>query len=73
MKLRTTCETELWAGFFGINENGDQPICNTEIEEEVEEDSIEQDEDGLRPCYAVRCPSCGSLLEWPQSWEIVTE
>jgi len=74
MKLRTTCEHMLWAGFFGINENGDQPECDTEIEEEIEEDCLETDEDGtIRPCYSVQCPKCGAWLEWPHAWEIVEE
>jgi hypothetical protein len=72
-KLRTECGAELWAGFFGINTNGDQPECTEEIIEEVDEDCIERDESGIRPCYAVRCPKCGILLEWPQEWEIVED
>ncbi len=71
MKLQTTCEAEIWSGFFGINENGDQPECGAVIEEEVEEDCVERDEYGIRPCYSVRCPKCGILLEWPQEWEII--
>lgn len=70
-KLRTTCERELWAGFFGINENGDQPECSTEIEIEVEEEDIERDKQGIRPYFAVECPKCHGVLEWPHAWEIV--
>lgn len=71
MKLRTTCEAILWVGFFGINENGDQPECGCEIEEEVEDDCIDTESPGIRPSYSVRCPKCGSLLEWPHEWEII--
>ena len=72
VRLRTVCGRELWAGFFGINEHGDQPECYCEITEDVEEDSVERDEDGtVRPCYSVECPSCGGLLEWPHEWEII--
>jgi len=68
--LRTTCETDLWAGFFGIDETGRQSECDQELIEEVEEDSLVVDEDGtMRPCYSIECPKCGSLLEWPHAWE----
>jgi hypothetical protein len=72
VRLRTTCGRELWAGFFGINENGYQPECGCEITEDVEPESLERDEDGtVRPCYAVECPECKGLLEWPHEWEII--
>jgi hypothetical protein len=62
--LRTTCGTELCAGFFEIYE------CDQELIEEVEEDSLVVDEDGtMRPCYSIECPKCGSLLGWPHAWE----
>ena len=73
IQLETTCEQELWAGFFGINSNGDQPECGNFITEVVEEESIEFDETGIRPCYSVRCTKCGALLEWPQQWELSDE
>jgi hypothetical protein len=70
--LRTTCETELWAGFFGIDETGRQPECDQEILEELEEDSLEIEEDGtMRPCYSVQCPKCKTWLEWPHAWYLV--
>jgi len=71
MKLRTTCEKEIWVGFFGMNANGDQPECLEEIEIEVDEDCIDEDHTGIRPSFTVECPKCHSLLEWPQVWEIV--
>ena len=68
MKLRTTCYMETPVGFFGINADGYQPDCGYEPE------CVETNEDGsVRPCYAVQCSSCNSLLEWPQEWEIVDE
>jgi hypothetical protein len=73
MKLRTVCETELWAGFFWINENGDQPECGQEIEIEIDEDCIEEDEYGIRPASAIKCPKCHTWLVWPQEWEVVKE
>jgi len=72
IRLRTICEGELWAGFFGINANGDQPECMEEIEIDVEDESIEVDSDGtIRPCYSIECPNCHRYLEWPQKWEVV--
>lgn len=71
--LRTTCEMEIWSGFFGIDCEGNQPECGCEVEIEVELESIEVDADGtLRPCFGVQCPGCKCLLEWPQSWEVVS-
>lgn len=71
MKIRTVCEHEIWAGFFGINENGDQPECCEEIELEVEEDCIESKDGCIRPSFSIDCPKCGATLDWPQEWEIV--
>jgi len=71
MKLSTICGHEKWAGFFGINENGDQPECTEEIEIDVEEDCIIKEDGYVRPAFSVECPGCGVLLEWPQEWEIV--
>jgi len=72
VKLETICEQELWAGFFGINANGDQPECGQEIIIEVEEDCIDTDDDGnIRPSYVVECPKCGALLDWPQVWTLI--
>jgi hypothetical protein len=72
MKLSTTCEHTIWAGFFGINENGDQPECGEVIEIEVEEECVEVDRHGdVRPCFSVECPNCHNDLEWPQIWEVV--
>jgi hypothetical protein len=73
MKISTTCEQILWAGFFGNNPNGDQPECGTYIELDVEEDYIDKEEPGIRPSYSIRCPKCNALLEWPQEWEEVKE
>ena len=71
--LRTVCEMELWAGFFGVDTNGNQPECGHEFTIEIESDSIAVDVDGtVRPCYGVNCPKCNSLLEWPQAWEVVS-
>lgn len=71
IRLQTICETELWAGFFGIDSNGTQSECGCVIEIEVESDCIEQDEDGIRPSFSVECPKCHRWLEWPQNWEIL--
>ena len=71
MKLSTICGHEKWAGFFGINENGDQPECTEEIEIEVKEDCIEREDENIRLNFSVECPGCGALLEWPHEWEIV--
>lgn len=72
MKLSTTCEHVILAGFFGINENGHQPECGEEIEIQVEVESVETDEFGdTRPCFSVECPKCNNDLDWPQIWEIV--
>lgn len=72
IRLRTICEAELWAGFFGYNTNGDQPECGFEIIEDVEEESLEVDQQGnMRPCYAIECPKCGTTIEWPQEWEVI--
>ena len=74
MKLRTTCGHTIWAGFFGINEHGNQPECGEEIEIEVEEECIEVDKHGdTRPCFSVECSNCHNYLEWPQIWEVVDE
>ena len=71
--LRTTCGAELWAGFFGIDCNGNQPECGHEFEIEVEEESVEIDKHGdIRVCFGIECPVCKTLLEWPQVWEIVS-
>ena len=70
--LETVCEAELWAGFFGIDETGSQPECNTTITEEVDEDCIDVDDEGVRPSYTVSCPKCGCSLEWPQTWTILS-
>jgi len=69
--LQTTCEHELWAGFFGIDERGSQPECGQVVTVEIDdEDEIDADEDGtIRPCFSVECPRCGGLLEWPQAWQ----
>ena len=71
MKLKTICERELFAGFFGINERGDQPECGTEIIIEVDEESIEREGDIIRPCFSVECPGCHACIDWPQEWEII--
>ena len=75
MKLRTTCENNIWAGtiYYGINANGEYAACSTDIEIDVDEDSIEIRRGILGPCYSVKCPHCGTTLEWPQEWEIVGE
>ena len=65
--LQTSCETELWAGFFGIDETGRQPECDQEILEELEEDGT------MRPCYSVQCPKCKTWLEWPHRWELLPQ
>ena len=70
IRLRTTCERELWVGFFGYNENGDQPECTQEITIDVEPECVEK-EDGIRPSFAVQCPSCKGWLEWPHEWEVI--
>jgi hypothetical protein len=72
IRMRTTCDHEIWAGFFGVDPNGTQPECGCEITIDVEPDCIEY-EDGkmARPSYSVECPKCKALLEWPQEWEIV--
>lgn len=68
--LRTTCEIEIWSGFFGIDANGTQPECGNEIEIDVEPDEYETDEHGdVRPVFAVLCTKCKTWLEWPQIWE----
>ena len=73
IKLQTICTMELWAGYFGIDEDGNQPECGEVINIKVEQEDIETDEDGtIRPCYAIRCPKCKMNLEWPQAWETVT-
>lgn len=72
MVLRTECQNEMFAGFFGINADGMQPECGTVITEEVDGlDGFEADREGVRPAYAVTCPGCGCQLEWPHDWEIV--
>jgi hypothetical protein len=72
--LKTTCEGELWAGFFGINANGDQPECDAEITIEVEEDCTETDKYGnIRPSFSVECPKCHRDIDWPQEWEVVED
>jgi hypothetical protein len=68
MRLQTTCEHEIWSGFFGINANGDQPECQTEITIDVEDDCIVREEDTIRPSFSVDCPGCGATLDWPQEW-----
>jgi hypothetical protein len=74
MRLTTICESILWAGFFGINEHGDQPECLHETAVEVEdEDEYTEDKDGLRPVAEYSCPSCGGSLGWPQKWVIMEE
>jgi hypothetical protein len=71
VRLSTVCGHTLWAGFFGIDQSGNQPECQCEIVEDVDVDCLEIDATGTRPCYSVECPSCGAVLEWPQEWEIV--
>lgn len=72
--MRTTCGATIWSGFFGYNENGDHEECYCEIEEIVEEESVEFDEHGpIRPCYPVDCPECGASIEGPQEWELIAE
>lgn len=72
MKLRTECEYEIWSGFFGINANGDHPICGETIEMDVDDDYVEWDDEGnVSPSFTVTCPKCESNLEWPQMWEVI--
>ena len=68
--IYTTCERELWSGFFGIDEFGTQPECNQVIEILIDDDEeLEIDEDGtIRPVYSVECPRCKGSLDWPQAW-----
>ena len=73
VRLTTTCQRELWAGFFGYNANGDQPECPQEITVDVEEECVEREDGIIRPSFAVECPACGGLLEWPHEWEIDNE
>jgi hypothetical protein len=74
IKLTTTCGGELWSGFFGINANGDTLECTQEIEIEIEEESLETDDEGdVRPCFAINCSNCGRQIDWPQIWEIQLE
>ena len=73
MKLTTTCERILFAGYFGIDEIGTQPECGCVVEIEIEdkdvEECIEYDGDNIRPSFSVECPKCKTMLEWPQVWE----
>jgi len=71
--IRTTCGCEGWAGFFGYNENGDQPECNADVVLEVEEDCLYEEDGRLYLAYDETCPVCGGNLVWPQEWEIVKE
>ena len=62
----------LWAGFFGIDTDGNQPECNNEIEAEFSEGEIEYDaalEGYITSAFT--CPRCKNVLEWPQTWDIV--
>ena len=66
--LSTTCEIEIWSGFFGVDCDGTHPECGQDIEVHV--DDYEEDEDGsCRPHFSVECPKCKNILEWPQEWE----
>jgi hypothetical protein len=73
MKLQTVCEHILFAGFFGTDQNGSQPTCGQVIVEDVEEECLEQDENGLRPSYSINCPKCGTELCWPHVWYVVDD
>lgn len=54
---------EIWSGFFGIDEDGNQPECGTHIRIEVEEESVVWGKDGPYPCYDIECPKCKGLLD----------
>lgn len=74
LTIQTVCQQELWAGFFGINENGDQPACNQIITVQMGKDCIDFNPDGsIKSVPAFKCPKCKSLLEWPQEWYVVND
>lgn len=71
VKIVTTCGVEV-GPFWGINDDGYRPECMAEIEEEIEVETLL--EYGPGPVWeapvVVTCPKCGTLLEWPQEWEL---
>jgi hypothetical protein len=72
MRIKTICEQEIFVAHFGINENGDQPICNQTIEiDNITQEELETDEAGLH-YFTTNCPKCGTELCWPHTWDIVT-
>ena len=59
MIVEATCNCEIFAGFFGIDANGNQPECGNVLRIEVDEDEIEYEDDLIKLPYSVKCDSCG--------------
>lgn len=82
LSIKTECGAAIVRGFFGKDEDGNHDDCAQIVHEELdvgdlEEASevydfkpIEDDPGGYFLCYGVQCPACGSMLEWPQRWEL---
>ena len=71
LTIATVCEHEVWSGFFGIDQYGNQPFCHNEITLQVEEECVSYAQNGTVKTFTVKCPKCGGLIEDECEWEIV--